>query len=84
MIYRAYSIRDVAVGAFHIPIFFRSDAEAVRSFTDACNDPKGQFSAHPADYALFYVGAYNDADGVLVGESAQLVVQAMSLIGNNG
>lgn len=61
--YLMCSIRDAAVGAFTNPFVARSQNEAIRSFTDAVNDPKLPFGQHPADYALFIVGEWDDFAG---------------------
>lgn len=68
---RAYSVRDKVAGAF-LPLFFlRSDGEAMRSFSDAVNDPKHQFSPHAADYDLFWMGTFDDETGMLEGPLAE-------------
>lgn len=59
------SVRDEAVGAFLTPFFVRSRGEAIRSFTDAINDPKSQFLGHVNDYSLWYIGTWNDEHGEL-------------------
>lgn len=67
MIVNAYSVFDNAVAAF-LPVFFaRSKGEAIRSFTDAVNDEKHQFSRYKADYALWWLGQFDDQTGLLAG-----------------
>lgn len=56
-----FAVYDSAVKAFNQPLFFRSKGEAVRSFTDACNDPSTGFVKHAADYSFFEIGEYDDA-----------------------
>lgn len=58
------AVRDAAVGTFHAPMFFRSRGEAIRSFTDAVNDPKASFGKHAADYDLFDLGDFDDETGL--------------------
>lgn len=58
---KIYTIHDSAVGAFLPPFFARSNGEAIRSFQDACNDPKSQFHSHRSDYMLVCIGEYDDA-----------------------
>lgn len=65
MILPAFSVRDAAVGAFLPPFFCRSKGEAIRSFAEAVANPEHQFSKHAGDYALFYVGSFDDHSGVL-------------------
>lgn len=58
-----YAVHDAAIGAFNVPLFFRSRGEAIRSFEDAVRDPKNQFGTHAADYSFFHVANYDDASG---------------------
>lgn len=59
-----FSVYDKAVGAFLTPFFSRSKGEALRSFTEACNDEKMQFSKNALDYTLCYLGIYDDVAGL--------------------
>lgn len=63
----AYAVHDSAVGAFNAPMFFRSRGEAVRSFQDACADPKAGFRSHADHYSFFYVGQFDMATAEFVG-----------------
>lgn len=65
MMLNLYSVHDAAVQAFLQPFFARSHGEALRSFQDACNDPKTAFHAHTNDYSLWFLGSFNDASGDL-------------------
>lgn len=63
----AYAVHDSAVGAFNAPMFFRSRGEAVRSFQDACVDPKAGFRSHADHYSFHHVGAFDMLSGEFVG-----------------
>lgn len=58
------SVYDAQVRAYLQPFFSRSRGEAVRSFVAACNEPEGQFKKHSSDYTLFWLGDYEDTEGV--------------------
>lgn len=60
-----YTVYDAAVQAYMQPFFARSHGEALRSFTDACNDQNHQFSKHIHDYHLFHIGIFNDSSAAL-------------------
>lgn len=60
------SVYDAAVGAYMQPFFCRSKSEAIRSFSDAVGAKESQFCAHPEDYTLMCVGAWDDATADLV------------------
>lgn len=76
MILEVYSVMDKAVKAFLPPFFVRSKGEAIRSFSDACNDGKHQFAVHSADYLLVYLGTFDDSNGLIVGVEPQRVISA--------
>lgn len=63
---RCFTVVDVKVGAYLLPFFMRSNAEAIRAFGDAVNDSSTQFYRHPEDYCLFCIGEFDDSTGVLV------------------
>lgn len=60
-----YTVYDNAVGAFLRPFFVRSRGEAIRSFTDAVNDPKSEIGSHREDFTLFMIGYYDDNAGLV-------------------
>lgn len=60
------SVLDTIAGAYQTPLFFQSKAQAVRSFQDAVNDGKSEFSKHPEDYVLMALGSFFPQDGTIV------------------
>lgn len=64
MILLAMSVRDQAVESFMPPFFVRHTGEALRSFSDACQDQSHQFSKHASHYVLYAVGSFDDASGL--------------------
>lgn len=70
---KGFSVFDKAANAF-LPLFFMpTRGMALRSFTDAVNDPAHQFGkeAHYGDYALFEMCEFDDADGSFLVSSDQ-------------
>lgn len=66
MILKAYSVYDGAVKAFNPPFYCRAEGEARRNFIQAVTDSRSDISKHVDDYSLFWVGEFNDSDGMLV------------------
>lgn len=64
MIHKIYSVYDSKVEAYLQPFYARAHGEAIRSFEGACGNPEHQFAVTPEDYALFYLGEFDDANGV--------------------
>lgn len=63
MILRAYSLQDVKALQYHPPFFASTDAAAVRMVQDLVNDLQTMVGKHPADFKLYCVGTYDDANG---------------------
>lgn len=71
---RVYTVFDKAVNAYLQPFFCRSKGEAIRSFTEACADPKSNFGKYPVDYTLVELGEYDDVAGLFdAGEPIRVV-----------
>lgn len=58
-----FAVFDHAVGAFTQPFYARTKNEAVRSFMGAVNGENSQFAKSAKDYALFYLGEFDDNQG---------------------
>lgn len=56
----AASVYDSKAKTFSPPMFFRTAAEAVRSFGSAVQDKTGAIGQYPADYSLVQVGTFDD------------------------
>lgn len=66
MIHRMYSIYDQAAKAFLPPITVRSDGQALRAFADCVNSKNHQFSEHPEDYAVYFLGEWCDSSAEFI------------------
>ena len=62
MILKTFSVYDSAAGAYLQPFFAPTVSVAMRSFSDAVNDPNHQFNKHAADYSLYLLGDFDDSD----------------------
>lgn len=79
MKFRMCSIRDEVAEAWMKPLCFRSDAEAVRSFSDAVQNPESDFYKHPQDFALFHVAMFDELSGEVEAEPQPgLLIQGMN------
>lgn len=76
---KVFTVLDSQVGAYLPPFFCRSKGEALRSFADAVNEPKHQFSQHSLDYSLYEMGEYDDASGLFDCDHPRYVIGAMEL-----
>jgi hypothetical protein len=82
---KMYTIRDATTELFFGRIFlFENDAHAIRVFKDVVtnkDDPMGQ---HPDDYTLYYVGTYDDSDGIPMGEDPRRVITGVEAVRQRG
>lgn len=63
MLNKIFTIFDQKAKA-HLPIFMLpTEGMATRTFADCINKPGHQFNAHPADYTLLEIGAFDDETG---------------------
>ena len=62
-----YSIKDIKV-AFRQPIYFHNFEEAKRACQFAVNsvDDKNELYLAPQDFELWYLGEYDDSNGIIV------------------
>lgn len=69
MIVNVYSVFDCKAHIWMPPFTFRTDAEAIRALTNTANDPNSSMGQHPADFALYRIGKFDDASGEVIAES---------------
>lgn len=60
---KIYSIRDSKAEIFNTPFYQKTHGEAERNFRSLVNDEKSQVNKYPEDYALWYLGEYDDNTG---------------------
>lgn len=74
------TVYDKKVQAHLQPFFCRTIGEAVRSFTEAVNDPSKQFGRYASDYSLYRLGEFDDNSGVFECGDPVMVVTALELV----
>lgn len=62
---KVYTVYDQKAEAYKQPFFVRAHGEAIRAMTELVNDPEHQFHKYAEDYTLFYLGDWNEVDGVM-------------------
>lgn len=76
------SVKDAKMESF-LPLFTAvARGVAQRMFADAVNDVQSPFHKHPEDYALYFVGVFDDATGQLhdMDREPELMVRASDLV----
>jgi len=80
MILRMFAVFDMKIGSYAQPFFQASVPAAKRAFRDAAQDPQTMLAKHPADFALFYLGDFDDETGSIVGIQPENLGLASSFI----
>jgi len=62
---KIYTVYDQKAEAYLKPFFLKAHGEAIRAMTDLVSDPNHQFAKYSEDYTLFYLGEWNELDGVI-------------------
>jgi len=62
MITELYTIYDSKAQVHNKPFYQQNRAVAIRTCTSLANDPSGEIMKNPEDYALFYLGTYDDTN----------------------
>ena len=85
MMLLVFSVYDTKAQAYSRPWYEHTIPSAVRTFTDAVNEPQSPYNKHPDDFLLFHVGSFDDSSAAL--EHVQPVPLGCAsnfLIGANG
>lgn len=59
------SVFDKKALAYTQPDMAAQPGQAIRSFSDAVNNPQSAFNKHPEDYALYNIGYFDDNTGLI-------------------
>lgn len=60
---KMFCVYDSKAEAYLQPFFMATKGQALRAFTEVCNDSNHTFFKHASDYTLFEIGEYDDATG---------------------
>lgn len=80
MMLSVFTVYDKAIGAYLQPFFCRARGEAVRSFSEACNNKENLFNRHGADYHLVYLGEFDDKAGLFSTSEPVRVISALECV----
>lgn len=64
---KMFCVYDSKALIFGVPFFMPKEQMAIRAFSDLVNDPSTLVSKHPEDFSLFYVGDFDDENGLVEG-----------------
>lgn len=77
---KLFAIYDKALAAYGQVMTYTAKGQATRQFTDEVNRKDSELNKHPEDYALYYLGEYDNETGTLTTERPICVAQASDVI----
>lgn len=66
---KIYTVHDAKAAFYGQPFFCRTNAEAIRSFSQVVNDSTHQIGQNHSDFTLFEIGEYDDQTGVITAKT---------------
>lgn len=75
-----FSVFDSKLAVYNTPFFMQREQAAIRSFTDAVNDPQTTLNKHPEDYTLFHIGDFDDDTGELIPVHPRGLITASAVV----
>lgn len=63
MIIQVFAVLDRMAGYYGNPFFMASAGEARRAFSEVAGDMSTQIGRHPGDFALYYMGEFDNISG---------------------
>lgn len=79
MIRQMYAVRDTGARLYGNPFFSVRDEVAVRDFSQAVNDPQSAMYHAPEDFALYWLGSFDDESGDFVCAEPKRLCLALSV-----
>lgn len=77
---QVYCVYDKQVQAYLQPFYCRTLGEAIRSFTEAVNDPGKAFGKYATDYSLMGLGEFDDSSGMFLTHDPVRAISATEVI----
>lgn len=66
---KCFAIKDIKAEGFNTPFFQPTFGLAERAFKEAVKDPQTHLSKTPDDFSLWYVGSFDQTQGVMTSEA---------------
>ncbi len=83
MIYKIFAVYDSKSEAYTLPFYYHLENQALRTFSDWCNDPDHPFGKHPEDYTLFEIGVFDASQGSLEQPEKKSLRHALECVKSN-
>ena len=75
-----YSVKDIKTGLFGPLMVMRTDAFAIRSFGQACENPEIDFHKFPEDYSLYKLASWDSENGKFIDNEPEQIANASNFV----
>jgi len=65
MLYKLYSVYDLAGEFYSSPLCYKTRGEALREFVETSQDERSKLAKHPEDFTFHEIGTYDDQTGIV-------------------
>lgn len=79
MQYHMFSVYDKKARCFCKPFSSENEQTATRAFVYAANDPTSDIGRYPTDFALYYLGTFEDSTGICTFTEPVYLLDALSI-----
>jgi hypothetical protein len=76
---KIYSVLDRESNTFIPPFSTPTNRDAIENFKVVVNDEKTNFCKFPKDFALFYLGEFDEREGTYKNLTKELIAEAIDL-----
>lgn len=78
---KIYAVYDKKADSFNVPFFVLTDELAKRAFVDLCRDERTSVAMHPEDFALWFIGEFDQASASIYQTDAGKFVASSIMTG---
>lgn len=78
---RVFSVQDIKAGAFHPPFIAPTEGVAMRMMSDCIARDGHPYHAHPADYTLYEIGAFDEVTGAILAAELRCIASLANMEG---
>lgn len=74
-----YTILDTKAEWWGLPFYSKNDAVAMRTVFNAMRSAESEYGAHPEDFILYRIGAFDQDRGIITPEAGTCVAKLIEL-----
>lgn len=76
---KIYSVQDKESNTFIAPFSMQTNRDAIEGFRVVINDEKTNYNKFPQDFALYYLGEFDEREGTYKNMTKEKIAEAIDL-----